>query len=228
MLKIINLTKKFGQQMVLDNINITVNQGEVIGVIGPSGSGKSTLLRCINGLDKADSGEVQLSGDHQIGMVFQQFNLFNNMSLIQNLIYPQVVALKRSASASKVRAIEMIKAMNLSGLEGKMPRYLSGGQKQRGAIARTLCMDPSVVLFDEPTSALDPENVREVLMAIRQVAETGITVLLVTHEMSFARDLTDKILFLDHGKVLECTTTKQFFNKPQTERARLFLENILV
>lgn len=227
MLKITNLTKKFNQQKVLDNINLTINPGEVVAVIGPSGGGKSTLLRCINGLEQRDEGEITTSHEHQIGMVFQQFNLFHNMTLLQNLIYPQITALKRSPEDSKINADKLLKIMNLKGLENKLPQHLSGGQKQRGAIARTLCMDPTMVLFDEPTSALDPENVREVLSAIKQVATTGITTLIVTHEMGFAKDIATRVLFLEHGRILEDSPAKQFFAKPKTKRAQLFLENVL-
>jgi len=227
MLKITNLTKIFNGQMVLNGINLTIKPGEVVAIIGPSGGGKSTLLRCVNGLDKADEGEISLFGEHRVGMVFQQFNLFHNMNLLRNLVYPQVAVLGRSLQESEARAREMLKVMNLHGLEDKMPKHLSGGQKQRGAIARTLCMDPSMVLFDEPTSALDPENVREVLAAIKQVAAAGITTLLVTHEMSFARDVASRIIFLDQGCVLEDASAKQFFSKPKAARAKSFLENVL-
>lgn len=227
MLRIKNITKIFKGNKVIDDVSLDISAGEVLAIIGPSGGGKSTLLRCINGLDNIDDGSIELSKEERLGMVFQQFNLFNNMTLLGNLVYPQMTVLKRTKEESHKVAKQIMKKMNLHGLERYKPKNLSGGQKQRGAIARTLCMNPTVVLFDEPTSALDPENVREVLNAIQDVAREGITTIIVTHEMSFAKDIATRVIFLENGKVTADLPKNEFFSAPKSDRIKLFLEKVL-
>lgn len=227
MLRIKNITKIFKEKKVIDDVSLDISSGEVLAIIGPSGGGKSTLLRCINGLDNIDHGSIELSKEERLGMVFQQFNLFNNMTLLENLTYPQITVLNRTKEESNKVAKQIMKKMNLDGLEKHKPRNLSGGQKQRGAIARTLCMNPTVILFDEPTSALDPENVKEVLNAIQDVAREGITTIIVTHEMSFAKDIATRVIFLENGKVTADLPKDEFFSAPKSARIRSFLEKVL-
>lgn len=227
MLRIKNITKIFKGKRVINDVSFDISSGEVLAIIGPSGGGKSTLLRCINGLDNIDEGSIDMDKEERVGMVFQQFNLFNNMTLLENLTYPQMTVLKRTKEESHKVANQIIRKMNLSGLESYKPKHLSGGQKQRGAIARTLCMDPTVILFDEPTSALDPENVREVLNAIKDVASGGITTIIVTHEMSFAKDIATRVIFLEDGKVTADLPKDEFFYIPKSPRIKSFLEKVL-
>ncbi len=229
MLSIYNLSKCFGNHKVLDGINLNISMGEVISIIGPSGSGKSTILRCIVGLEKYDEGEIKISHatSDKVGMVFQNFCLFPNMTVLENLIYAPVKVLKKGKQEAITKALNLLKKVGLENYADKYPHSLSGGQKQRAAIARTLCMEPEVVLFDEPTSALDPENVKEVLETIKQLAHTNITLIIVTHEMQFAKEISDRIIFIDHGKILEDASTLEIFNTPKSERLKIFLNNIL-
>jgi ABC-type polar amino acid transport system ATPase subunit len=227
MLKISKLSKTYYDHKVLNNISLSFDAGEIVAIIGPSGSGKSTLLRCIIGLEKNDTGAINVDKHNRMGMVFQQFNLFHHMDLLKNLVYPQTIALKRSPAESLKKAKLLLKKMNLVGLDHKMPAQLSGGQKQRGAIARMLCMEPSILLFDEPTSALDPENVREVLNAIKAVAIDKMTTIIATHELAFAKDIATRIIFLEQGEVVEDSPKEQFFFKPKTKRAKEFIDKIL-
>ena len=214
MIEIKNLHKQFNNKPVLTDVNLSVPQGQILTVIGPSGSGKSTLLRCINLLEQPDKGEIIIDKEivsnsniqkirQKVGMVFQHFNLFPHMTVLQNITYAPKKILGLSETESKTRARDLLKLVGLTNFEKSLPSKLSGGQKQRVAIARTLAMHPEVILFDEPTSALDPEMVKEVLQVIESLAHTGITMIIVTHEMKFAEKVSDRILFIDHGKILE-------------------------
>lgn len=224
----------------VDNVSVDIAKGEVVVIIGPSGSGKSTFLRCLNALEDIDSGSITIDGIHvthsktninalrrEVGMVFQHFNLFPHMTVLENLCVAQRIVRKRT----KVEAIEKAKRLLTKvGIAQKIDEYpsrLSGGQQQRVAIARALCMDPKVMLFDEPTSALDPEMVGEVLDVMKKLAQEGMTMACVTHEMKFAKEVADRILFFDHGKLLENTTPKEFFTAPKDPRAQAFLQQIL-
>ena len=238
MIQILDLEKHFGDLHILKGVNITIPQGETVAIIGPSGSGTSTLLCCVNFMETPTSGIVKIDGEvvseanlglirQKVGMVFQHFYLFPHMTVLENLTYSPITVLKLSKIHAVERATELLKRVGLETKADVYPHALSGGQKQRVAIARTLAMEPEVILFDEPTSALDPEMVKEVLNVIQSLAHTGITILLVTHEMNFARRLADRILFLDHGEVLEDTAPETFFKQPKTERAKAFLEKVL-
>lgn len=240
MIKVEHLAKSFGNLQVLKDISLTINKGEVVTIIGPSGSGKSTLLRCLNLLERPDSGKIIfdgtdiLSGNVKIEnirknacMVFQHFNLFANMTALQNVAYAPRVVNGLTRSAAEEKGMKLLKMVGLGDKAGQYPIRLSGGQKQRVAIARAMAMEPEVLLLDEPTSALDPEMVKEVLDVIKGLANTGITMVLVTHEMGFARDVSDVIHFMDEGYLIESNTPKEFFANPQTERARKFLSTIL-
>lgn len=240
MINIKNLSKKFGDHLVLDNVNLQIPLGQVVALLGPSGSGKSTLLRCINLLEQPTSGSIEVEGDvvtdpncdvakmrEHVGMVFQHFHLFPHMTVKQNIMYAPMKVKGLSRELSENRASDLLKKVGLSDKADAYPSRLSGGQKQRVAIARTLAMEPNVLLFDEPTSALDPEMVGEVLEVIQALAHTGITMLIVTHEMGFAREVADRILFLDRGHILEDSTPGDFFGKPKTDRAKQFLEKVL-
>ena len=198
MIKLIQLTKQYSQNIVLDNISMEVSKGDIIGLIGPSGSGKSTVLRCIAGIEPYDTGEIIIDNHCRIGMVFQNFNLFNNMSVIGNLCYPQQKVLQRTKHEAEGIAVQMLKKVNMIGFFDRLPAALSGGQKQRVAIARTLCMNPSIILFDEPTSALDPENVIEVLDVIKSIATNEISIIIVTHELRFIKSIANRMIFIDH------------------------------
>lgn len=231
-----HLKKTFGTHEVLKDINFEVDRGEVISVIGSSGSGKSTLLRCINQLERVTDGKILYKGQEvqrstkgkslfraKVGMVFQSFNLFANLNAIENcMIGPQTV-LKKSKQEAQELAMKYLKAVGMSAYRNARPHQLSGGQKQRVAIARALCMQPEVLLFDEPTSALDPEMVGEVLQVIAKLAESGMTMVIVTHEMMFARDISSRVVFMDHGVIEEQGPPEQLFNNPQSERTREFL-----
>lgn len=238
-LEIKNLQKDFGGKAVLKGVDLTVSEGEVISIIGSSGSGKSTLLRCINLLEQPTGGEIYYRGQDvlkgdlsanrycaKVGMVFQQFNLFENMTALDNCIIGQRKVLKRSKEEARERAVELLEKVGMGEHMLKKPRALSGGQKQRVAIARAIAMDPDVVLFDEPTSALDPEMINEVLDVMVGLAREGMTMMVVTHEMGFARRVADRVLFMADGQILEEGTPEEFFGKPKTERARDFLESI--
>lgn len=235
-----NLRKNFGKLEVLKDISLDVQEGEVVVLLGPSGSGKSTLLRCLNQLETATSGQIIINGYNvtdkhtdinkvreNIGMVFQHFNLFPHMTVMENMTYAPIRVNKLSSKEAREKAEELLKLVGLSDKAETYPGKLSGGQKQRIAIARALAMEPKIMLFDEPTSALDPEMVKEVLEVIKELAHTGITMALVTHEMGFAREVSDRICFIDDGQILEDGTPDQFFGEPETERAKSFLEKVL-
>ena len=233
-----HLEKSFGDHKVLLDVNLTVNKGEVISVIGSSGSGKSTMLRCINLLEEPTGGTIRYKGDDiltlnlskyrtQVGMVFQQFNLFNNMTALENCVKPQMKVLKRKKDEAEKIAREYIEKVGMSAYINARPAQLSGGQKQRIAIARALSMNPEVILFDEPTSALDPEMVGEVLDVIKSLAKSGLTMIVVTHEMAFAREVSDRVIFMDGGVVLEEGTPAELFGNPKMPRTREFLSRFL-
>lgn len=244
------LVKSFGDHTVLHDINLDVALGEVCCLIGPSGSGKSTLLRCIDGLEQIDTGVLKVNGEHlgyredteamrplprkttrmqrtQIGMVFQQFNLFPTMTAVQNVMVGQVHVKKVRSTEARDRAQDLLDQVGLSGLEDHYPAQLSGGQQQRVAIARSLAMDPKVMLFDEPTSALDPELVGDVLDVIKQLAEKGMTMMVTTHEMGFAREVGDSLLFMADGLIVERGAPREVLANPQQARTQQFLSKIL-
>jgi polar amino acid transport system ATP-binding protein len=220
-----NLSKVYAGRVILDNVSCTVNKGEVIAIIGSSGSGKSTLLRCIQGLETKDQGVIELdvTSSKHITTVFQTFNLFPHLTVLQNITYAPIKVFNQEPSKAQQVAMDLLEKVGLKDYTNKYPKSLSGGQKQRVAIARALAINPEILLFDEPTSALDPENVQEVLSVINGLAHTGITLLIVTHEMQFAKNVADRIWFFDHGKLIEDTPAQQFFVEPQTSRAREFL-----
>jgi len=239
-LEINHLNKKFGQNTVLKDIDFSVEAGEVVCIIGPSGSGKSTLLRCINLLEEPTGGEIIFQGGKfldkghnkkeyctKLGMVFQQFNLFENHSVLDNCILGQVTVLKRNKEEAKKIALQYLKKVGMDAYIHARPRQISGGQKQRVAIARALSMEPDVLLFDEPTSALDPEMVGDVLSIMKELAKDGMTMLIVTHEMEFARDVADRVVFMDGGVILEEGTPEEIFNMPKEERTKDFLKRVL-
>ncbi|HLR34762.1 MAG TPA: amino acid ABC transporter ATP-binding protein [Tissierellales bacterium] len=235
-----HLSKSFGTREVLKDIDFSVKEGEVVCIIGSSGSGKSTLLRCINLLEKSSGGEIIYKGenildeDHDIysyrtklGMVFQQFNLFNNYNVLNNCIVGQTKVLKRSREEAEKVAMKYLKVVEMDQYINAKPKQLSGGQKQRVAIARALSMEPDVMLFDEPTSALDPEMVEEVLKVMKELGQIGLTMLIVTHEMEFARDIADRIVFMDQGVIVEEGSPKEIFNNPKQKRTKEFLKRTL-
>jgi ABC-type polar amino acid transport system ATPase subunit len=237
-IKLKHISKKFRTLTVLDDITVTIGRGEVCVIIGPSGSGKSTLLRCINHLEQPDQGEIFIKGKQvtanniavirqHIGMVFQHFYLFPHMTVLNNMIYAPMKVKQLSKKEAITKAMTLLARVGLSDKANDYPARLSGGQQQRVAIARALAMEPEIMLFDEPTSALDPEMVKEVLDVIRDLAHTGITMVIVTHEMNFAREVADRICFLDQGKLTENLPPQQFFTQPQTERAKQFLAKML-
>ena len=235
-----HLSKSFGDHVVLRDVDFDVSRGQVVSIIGASGSGKSTLLRCMNLLEKPTGGEVLYHGQNirgagfdlqryraHVGMVFQQFNLFNNMTALENCVVGQMKVLKRSRAEAERMAMEYLEKVGMSAYVKAKPRQLSGGQKQRVAIARALAMNPEVLLFDEPTSALDPEMVGEVLAVMRDLASSGLTMLVVTHEMAFARDVCDRVVFMDGGVIVESDTPEVIFTRPAQPRTREFLARIL-
>ena len=232
-----HLKKHFGDLQVLNDIDFEINKGEVVTIIGSSGSGKSTLLRCINLLEIPDGGNILYKGTDilsgklpltsyrsKVGMVFQSFNLFANKTVLENCMIGQIKVLKRSKEEAKKIAMQHLEEVGMQNFADASSTRLSGGQKQRVAIARALCMDPEVLLFDEPTSALDPEMVGDVLEVMQALAKEGLTMAIVTHEMQFARDVSDKVLFLDKGMVAEYGSPEQVFEHPKEERTRQFLE----
>ena len=236
-LEVKNLKKSFGNHEVLKDISLFVKQGEVISIIGSSGSGKSTILRCINLLEEPSGGDIIIEGKSilnddarkkemrkVVGMVFQSFNLFENMNVLKNCMIGQIKVLKRNKDEAKEIALKNLKSVGMDAYINAKPSQLSGGQKQRVAIARALSMNPKCLLFDEPTSALDPEMVSEVLDAIKSLAKTGLTMVVVTHEMQFARDVSDRVIFVDEGLIVEQGEAKAFFKNPTKERTKDFLK----
>lgn len=240
MIKTIKLTKNFGDLTVLKGIDQEIKNGEVVVVLGPSGSGKSTFLRCLNRLEEPTSGQIIFDGKditdpsedinktrQKMGMVFQQFNLFNNLSVMANITLGPTKLLKKTKAEAETEANELLTRVGLLDKANVSPSKLSGGQKQRIAIVRALAMKPDVMLFDEPTSALDPEMVSEVLDVIKSLANEGMTMVIVTHEMGFAREVADRIIFMDEGVVIEENTANDFFENPKDERTKLFLSKVL-
>lgn len=240
MINVENLSKSFGDLKVLKNISTTINKGEVISIIGPSGSGKSTFLRCINKLEEPTEGHIYIDGmdlmdkntdinkiRERVGMVFQHFNLFPNMTVLENLTLSPTIVKKESKEEAEKYALYLLQKVDLSDKANSYPNQLSGGQKQRIAIARALAMKPEVILFDEPTSALDPEMIKEVLDVMRNLAKEGMTMLIVTHEMGFARNVGNRILFMDNGEIIEDCSPKDFFENPTNERIKDFLNKVL-
>lgn len=238
MLEVKNLKKSFGNNVVLKDINFKVNKGDIISIVGPSGSGKSTLLRCINMIEKPSGGNIIFEGKslmdkntnlslirEKIGMVFQQFNLFPHLTVLDNITLAPIKLELMSEDIAKKKAIELLKTIDLKDKADEYPNSLSGGQKQRVAIIRTLIMEPDIILFDEPTSALDPEMVGEVLELIKKVADTGKTMIIVSHEMNFVKKIANRVLFLDEGKIMFDGKTKDFFNS-DNERIKGFLLKI--
>ena len=241
MIEIKNLMKKYGKNIVLKDITENVNKGQVICVIGPSGSGKSTFLRCLNVLEKPNSGKILFEGKdltnisekelcalrEKMGMVFQSFNLFPNMTVLENIKVAPMRVKGIAEDEAEKKAKQLLEKVGLSDRENQYPASLSGGQQQRVAIARALAMDPEVMLFDEPTSALDPEMVGEVLTVMRDLADSGMTMVVVTHEMGFAKEVADEVWFMSDGYIQEKGNPKDFFNAPKTDRAKEFLAKIL-
>lgn len=240
LIEIQHLSKSFGDHKVLKDIDFTVNKGEVICIIGSSGSGKSTLLRCVNLLEKPSGGQIIYNNENilddkhnlfeyrtKLGMVFQQFNLFDNYNILDNCMVGQLKVLKRPKEEAREVALKYLKTVGMDQYINAKPRQLSGGQKQRVAIARALSMEPDVMLFDEPTSALDPEMVGEVLKVMKELAGMGLTMLIVTHEMGFAKDVADRVVFMDQGVIAEEGKPEDIFNNPKQERTREFLSRVL-
>ena len=222
-LEIKNLTKKYGSQTILDGIDLSIDKGEVVVVVGPSGCGKSTLLRCINSLEDIDAGEIIHDG-HKIGMVFQSYELFPHLSVLDNITLAPIKVQKRDKAEVKKQALELLKRVSLLDKADSYPRQLSGGQKQRVAIVIALCVEPQILLCDEVTAALDPEMVREVLDVMLDLAKQGRTMIIVTHEMQFAKAVADRVIFLDGGHIVEEGKPKEFFENAKTERAKKFLD----
>ena len=235
-----NVDKYYGKFHALKDINLTINEGEVVSIIGPSGSGKSTLIRTINGLEKINSGQLIVTGydladkktdinkiRKNVGMVLQHFNLYDNHTVLENVMLAPKIVLKRPDDENKNIAMKYLEKVGMADKIDSYPRQLSGGQKQRVAIARSLAMNPKVILFDEPTSALDPEMIQDVLDVMKFVADQGITMVVVTHEMGFAKKVSNRLIFFDSGKVLEDRKPEEFFDHPNTERAREFLSKVI-
>ena len=239
-IRVTGLKKDFGDNHVLRGIDIDIKQGEVVCVIGPSGSGKSTFLRCLNRLEEATSGEILVDGEsitgpkadvdrirRHMGMVFQQFNLFPHKTVKENLMWAPVELKLKTKEEAEKKALELLSRVGLADKVDAMPKSLSGGQQQRVAIARALCMDPDIMLFDEPTSALDPEMVCEVLDVMRELADEGMTMVCVTHEMGFAHDVADRVVFVDQGVIQEQGTPQEVIDHPRNERTKSFLSKVL-
>ena len=240
MIRVENVSKQFNKTRALKNVSLEVNKGDIISLIGPSGSGKSTLLRCIHGLEHVDSGKIYMDDEwmnpddekkfraqrNRMGFVFQHFNLFSNMSVLQNCKLAQVEVLNKTDEEAEKTALEYLDKVGLLEKKDAYPNNLSGGQKQRVAIARALCMNPDIMLFDEPTSALDPEMIKEVLEVMKDLGKQGMTMVVVTHEMSFARKVGTRVVFLDQGEIVEENTSEKFFENPQSERAKDFLSKV--
>lgn len=240
MIKVKNLHKKFNDLMVLNGIDEHISQGEVVVIIGPSGSGKSTFLRCLNLLEDVTEGEIYVDDElinapkaninvirQKMGMVFQQFNLFPHLTIMKNITLAPVLLKKMTKEEAVQKGRELLERVNLAEKADAYPAQLSGGQKQRVAIARALAMNPEIMLFDEPTSALDPEMVGEVLDVMKDLAKSGMTMVIVTHEMGFAREVASRVLFIDQGVVLESGTPEEVFNHPKNERTKIFLSKVL-
>ena len=240
MISVKNLKTSFHGLEVLKGISTEIKKGDVVCVIGPSGSGKSTFLRCLNMLEKPDSGEIRFAGENltdpkanlnlhrqKMGMVFQQFNLFPHMTVLENLTCAPLMLGKMNKTEAEAMAMELLGRVGLADRAGEYPNKLSGGQKQRVAIVRALCMDPEVMLFDEPTSALDPEMVGEVLDVMKALARKGMTMIVVTHEMGFAREVSNRVLFMDEGVIMEDNTPEELFSNPKCERLQSFLAKVL-
>ena len=241
MIRVENVSKQFNKTRALKNVSLEVNKGDIISLIGPSGSGKSTLLRCIHGLEHVDSGKIYMDDEwmnpddekkfrmqrNRMGFVFQHFNLFPNMSVLQNCKLAQVEVLNKTDEEAEKVALEYLDKVGLLEKKDAYPNNLSGGQKQRVAIARALCMNPDIMLFDEPTSALDPEMVKGVLEVIKELANQGMTIVIVTHEMGFARETSDRVLFMDEGIIQEQGTPEDIFEHPQNPRTIKFLSQVL-
>ena len=240
MIKVNHLSKKFGNLEVLKDINLDINEGEVVCIIGPSGSGKSTFLRCINQLERPTGGTVQYEGKNlldkncdirkfreEVGMVFQKFNLFPLKTVVQNVMMAPILTKHMNKEEAHAKALELLDKVGLKDKADVYPSTLSGGQQQRVAIARALAMNPEIMLFDEPTSALDPEMVGEVLEVMKELAESGMTMVVVTHEMGFAREVGTKVLFMDGGNIVEENTPQEFFTNPQSPRLQEFLSKVL-
>ena len=234
------VNKHFGSNHVINNVNLDIHQGEVVVVCGPSGSGKSTLIRTVNQLEKIESGEIWVDGVNvadsktdlnkirtEVGFVFQHFNLYPHLTVLENITLSPIKVKNMDVAAAEKLAMELLDKVGLAHKKDAYPTELSGGQRQRVAIARGLAMQPAVMLFDEPTCALDPEMVGEVLKVMKDLAQSGITMMCVTHEMGFAREVADRIIFLDHGQILEDRKPDEFFEHPQTERAKQFLSQIM-
>ncbi|WP_018384787.1 amino acid ABC transporter ATP-binding protein [Wenjunlia vitaminophila] len=241
MVSIRGLRKSYGGHLVLDDVDLEVGAAEVVVIAGPSGSGKSTLCRCINRLEVPDSGEVTIGGQPvplegrqlariraEVGMVFQQFNLFAHRTVLENVALGPVKVLRQRPAQARQRAQELLDRVGVGAQAAKYPAQLSGGQQQRVAIARSLAMDPKVMLFDEPTSALDPEMINEVLDVMKSLARDGMTMIVVTHEMGFARSAADRVVFMDAGRIVEQAPPEQFFSAPRSQRAQDFLSKILI
>lgn len=240
MIKVEHIRKNFGQLHALKDVSLEVNQGEIVSLIGPSGSGKSTLLRCIHGLEKVDQGKIYMNGElmdpkdekkyrqqrNKMGFVFQHFNLFPNMTVLENCNLAQIQVLNRSKEETEKTSLMYLERVGLADKKDAYPNNLSGGQKQRVAIARALCMNPEMMLFDEPTSALDPEMIKEVLEVMKDLGKQGMTMIVVTHEMGFARKVGSRVVFLDHGEIVEDSPSEEFFSNPQSDRAKDFLSKV--
>ena len=240
MIRVEHLQKNFGQLHALKDVTLEVNKGEIVSLIGPSGSGKSTLLRCIHGLEKPDKGKIYMNDElmdpqnkekyreqrNHMGFVFQHFNLFPHMTVLDNLNLAQTEVLGRSKEDATKKSLELLKRVGLQEKKDSYPNNLSGGQKQRVAIARALCMDPDMMLFDEPTSALDPEMIKEVLEVMKDLGKQGMTMIVVTHEMGFARKVGSRVVFLDHGDIIEEAPSEEFFSNPKSDRAKDFLSKV--
>lgn len=241
MIKADHVTKKFGSLKACNDVSLEIKKGEIVCLIGPSGSGKSTFIRCLDGLEKPEKGDIYIEGvkldkkdkenyallRRKMGFVFQHFNLFPNMTVLKNLTLAPVNVLKRSEEEANEQAIKYLKIVGLEDKKDEYPNKLSGGQKQRVAIARALCLEPEVMLFDEPTSALDPEMVEEVLLVMQRLAKEGMTMIIVTHEMGFAKTVADRVVFLEDGKIVEENSSEEFFDHPKTDRAKLFLSKVM-
>lgn len=240
MIKVEHVQKNFGKLHALKDVSLTIERGDIVSLIGPSGSGKSTLLRCIHGLETIDKGSIQIDGvemdpsntslyrqqRNRMGFVFQHFNLFPNMTVLENCKLAPIQVLKMSDSDAEKVALEYLEKVGLLDKKNAYPNNLSGGQKQRVAIARALCMNPEVMLFDEPTSALDPEMIKEVLEVMKDLGNQGMTMIVVTHEMGFARKVGTRVVFLDQGEIVEENTSEDFFSNPQSDRAKDFLSKV--